>query len=76
MMKTFMSVTPDQKIRRGNAVLEFEFPREMGNLFETELKGNGFYHPNVLEHPTRTRQPLLVQPILRAASKTGMRVTP
>jgi len=75
-LKISLTVTPNQKIRRGNTISELKFPREMRNLFEAELKGNRFYHPNFLQHLARADQPLLVQPILRAASKAGVRITP
>jgi len=73
--KISLTATPDQKIRRGNTVSEFEFPREMGNLFESKPKGNGFNRTKSFQHLAGLNQPLFVQPILWTASKIGMSVT-
>jgi len=73
--KIFLTAVPDQIIRRGNAILEFEFPREMRDLFKTKPKGDGFHRLKSFEHPASLNQPLFIQPILRAAPKMGMSIT-
>ncbi len=72
---TCLNVVPVKKCCRINAVLEPEFPREMRNLFEAKLKGNGFYRTQSFQHLAGPNQPLFVQPILRTAPKIGMSET-
>ena len=49
-LKISLTAAPNQKIRRGNAILEFKFPREMRDLFETKPEGNGFYRTKSFQH--------------------------
>jgi len=69
-------VAPNQKSGWRNAILEFEFPGEMGDLFEAKPEGDGFHRTKTFEQLAGPDQPLCVQPILGTATKTGVRVTP
>ena len=70
-----LAVVPVDERGGAKAVVRLEFPRKMGDAFEAKLKSDGLNAAMFLQELGRQAQPLLVQPILRAAPEKLVGVT-